>query len=281
MLRVPGSGGDLLLAKARGADVRIVYSPARCRRHRAPRAATAGGVLRRRLRDHRAGQRHGGRTPRRARASSNFSLLVAHVLVPPAVEALLSAPELRDPRPARPGHVCVITGYRDYEADRRALPHSDRGHRLRAARPLARHRCRRAAARARRGARREPVRTCRWRRRQPRGAPTDRRSLRRLRSQMARPRRDPCQRLRAWRRPTPPSMPKRIFVVARLLRVDGAGRLSERSGAAGPAATDRCPHFGQRCTPEHPLGATMVSSEGACAAYFHYGRRPAETEVEP
>jgi hydrogenase expression/formation protein HypD len=33
-----------------------------------------------------------------------------------------------------------------------------------------------------------------------------------------------------------------------------------------------CPHFGRRCTPEHPLGATMVSSEGACAAYFHYGR---------
>jgi hydrogenase expression/formation protein HypD len=34
-----------------------------------------------------------------------------------------------------------------------------------------------------------------------------------------------------------------------------------------------CPEFGTRCTPEHPLGATMVSSEGACAAYFHY-RRP-------
>ena len=33
-----------------------------------------------------------------------------------------------------------------------------------------------------------------------------------------------------------------------------------------------CPEFGGRCTPEHPLGATMVSSEGACAAYFHYRR---------
>jgi hydrogenase expression/formation protein HypD len=33
-----------------------------------------------------------------------------------------------------------------------------------------------------------------------------------------------------------------------------------------------CPEFGTRCTPEHPLGATMVSTEGACAAYFHYGR---------
>ena len=33
----------------------------------------------------------------------------------------------------------------------------------------------------------------------------------------------------------------------------------------------KCPHFGTRCTPEHPLGAPMVSAEGACAAYFHYG----------
>ncbi len=37
-----------------------------------------------------------------------------------------------------------------------------------------------------------------------------------------------------------------------------------------------CPEFGTRCTPEHPLGATMVSSEGACAAYFHYRRAPRE-----
>ena len=37
-----------------------------------------------------------------------------------------------------------------------------------------------------------------------------------------------------------------------------------------------CPEFGTRCTPEHPLGATMVSTEGACAAYFHYKRGPRE-----
>jgi hydrogenase expression/formation protein HypD len=43
-----------------------------------------------------------------------------------------------------------------------------------------------------------------------------------------------------------------------------------------------CPEFGTRCTPEHPKGATMVSSEGACAAYFHYTRadRPAVTATE-
>jgi hydrogenase expression/formation protein HypD len=41
-----------------------------------------------------------------------------------------------------------------------------------------------------------------------------------------------------------------------------------------------CAAFGGRCTPEHPLGATMVSSEGACAAYYRYGRHPALQEAE-
>ena len=42
----------------------------------------------------------------------------------------------------------------------------------------------------------------------------------------------------------------------------------------GLARPPECPAFGKRCTPQTPLGATMVSSEGACAAYFAYGRRP-------
>jgi hydrogenase expression/formation protein HypD len=47
-----------------------------------------------------------------------------------------------------------------------------------------------------------------------------------------------------------------------------------RSGLVlqGRLRPPECPEFGTRCTPEHPLGATMVSTEGACAAYFHYGR---------
>jgi hydrogenase expression/formation protein HypD len=40
----------------------------------------------------------------------------------------------------------------------------------------------------------------------------------------------------------------------------------------GVKKPQQCPAFGKACTPEHPLGATMVSSEGACAAYYHYGR---------
>jgi hydrogenase expression/formation protein HypD len=41
-----------------------------------------------------------------------------------------------------------------------------------------------------------------------------------------------------------------------------------------------CPAFGTRCTPEHPFGATMVSSEGACAAYYRYRAHPIETTSE-
>jgi hydrogenase expression/formation protein HypD len=44
----------------------------------------------------------------------------------------------------------------------------------------------------------------------------------------------------------------------------------------GQIKPHECPAFGTRCTPEHPLGATMVSSEGACAAYYRYRRQPAE-----
>ena len=48
----------------------------------------------------------------------------------------------------------------------------------------------------------------------------------------------------------------------------------ERPGFAGPIKPHECPAFGTGCTPEHPLGATMVSSEGACAAYYRYRRMP-------
>jgi hydrogenase expression/formation protein HypD len=48
----------------------------------------------------------------------------------------------------------------------------------------------------------------------------------------------------------------------------------------GEKKPNQCPAFGTRCTPEHPLGATMVSTEGACAAYYRYRRVDASAEVE-
>ncbi|MGA2793084.1 MAG: hydrogenase formation protein HypD, partial [Roseiarcus sp.] len=114
MLRVPGSGGDLLAAKSRGADVRIVYSPLDALQiaRRAPdrevvffavgfettAPANAMAVYRAKLEGLR-----------------NFSLLASHVLVPPAMRAILSAPVNRVQGFLAAGHVCTIMGFEEYE----------------------------------------------------------------------------------------------------------------------------------------------------------------------
>ncbi|MCP4381951.1 MAG: hydrogenase formation protein HypD, partial [Hyphomicrobiales bacterium] len=114
MLRVAGTGGDLLAAKARGADVRVVYSPldalavARDNPDRqvvffavgfettAPANAMAA---------YRA--KHEG--------LSNFTMLVSHVLVPPAMRAILDGPGNRIQAFLAAGHVCTVMGYDEYE----------------------------------------------------------------------------------------------------------------------------------------------------------------------
>ena len=123
MLRVPGSETDLLKVKANGGDVRIVYSPldaVRLARENPGRKVVFFAV--------------GFETtaPANAMAVSraaaegleNFSVLVAHVLVPPALEALLSSDDVRIQGLLAPGHVCAVTGYRDYEplAERYGVP---------------------------------------------------------------------------------------------------------------------------------------------------------------
>jgi len=269
MLRVPGSHGDLLTAKAHGADVRIVYSPldavaiARCERRRrvvffavgfettAPANAMAAYVAAREGLD-------------------NFSLLVAHVLVPPAIDALLSAPECDIDALLAPGHVCVVTGWHDYEpiAGRHHIPIVVTGF--------------------------EPLDL-----------------LRGVHAAVAQLERGEAQVENQYERvasalgnPAARRMVDEVFVVcSRKWR--GIGELPDSGYALAPAYADfdaervfdlgdlsvdepkdcrsglvlqgrmrptDCPHFGTRCTPEHPLGATMVSAEGACAAYFHYGR---------
>ncbi len=115
MLRVPGSQSDLFRVKAQGGDVRVVYSPiealkiARANRERkvvflaigfettAPANAMAVWQARREGLD-------------------NFSLLVSHVLVPPAIRALMASPENRVQGFIAPGHVCTVMGYEEYEA---------------------------------------------------------------------------------------------------------------------------------------------------------------------
>ncbi len=114
MLRVPGSKCDLLTVKSRGADVRVVYSPLEClkiaRKHPDRQVvffaigfettAPANAMLVWRAKQE---------------GLQNVSVLVSHVLVPPALEAILDSPWNRVQGFLGPGHVCAIMGYREYE----------------------------------------------------------------------------------------------------------------------------------------------------------------------
>jgi hydrogenase expression/formation protein HypD len=274
MLRVPGSERDLLATKAAGGDVRIVYSPldaleiARRERLRqvvffavgfettAP--ATALAVAR-----------------ARAEKLRNFSLLAAHVRVPPALEALLRAPGHRIQGVLAAGHVCTVMGLAEYApiCARHRVPIVVTGFEpldllqgvLCAVRQLEAGRAEVENAYARvvrdegnRAARSlveemfEPVD------REWRGLGTIAHSGLALREDYA--------ELDAARRfPTPQLASERETpcISGRILR--------------GEARPPECPAFGSACRPEHPLGAPMVSSEGACAAYHRY-RRPALQE---
>jgi hydrogenase expression/formation protein HypD len=112
MLRVPGSGCDLLTLKSRGADVRVVYSPldaVKIARENPDRKVVFFGI--------------GFETTAPANAMAihqakrlgvkNFSMLVSHVLVPPAMAAILQAPGNRVQAFLGPGHVCAVMGYRE------------------------------------------------------------------------------------------------------------------------------------------------------------------------
>jgi hydrogenase expression/formation protein HypD len=273
MLRVPGSREDLLKVKARGGDVRIVYSPLDAlrlaRRHpdrkvvffavgfETTAPANAMAV-------HRA----------QAEGLSNFSVLVAHVLVPPALEALLSAEAVEIQALLAPGHVCAVTGYRDYEpvAARHRVPIVVTGFE-----PLdllkgvlaAVAQLERGEARVENQYPRAVVRD---------GNPA---ALRMIEDVFV-------VSDRSWRGLG--EIPRSGYALSPRYsafdaeKVFDVGRVSVREPEecrAGLVLQGRlrpcdCPEFGTRCTPEHPLGATMVSSEGACAAYFHYRRSPRE-----
>ncbi|MBI3784727.1 MAG: hydrogenase formation protein HypD [Deltaproteobacteria bacterium] len=269
MLRVPGSQGDLLLAKARGADVRIVYSPLDA-------VAIARQEPSRRVVFFAVGFET--TAPANAMAAhvaardglDNFSMLVAHVLVPPALEALLSAAGCEIQGLLAPGHVCVVTGYRDYEpiAARYRIPIVVTGFE-----PLDLLRGVHAAVvQLERG-------EARVENQYERVAGIDGNSAaRRVVAEVF----SVCDR--KWRglgeiprsgyglSPAYAGFDaERVFGLADL-RVAEPTDCKSGLVLQGRLRPTQCPQFGKRCTPEHPLGATMVSSEGACAAYFHYGR---------
>ncbi len=267
MLRVPGSGIDLLTAKARGGDVRIVYSPldavalARDNPSRevvffavgfettAP--ANAMAVLRAR--------REGLR---------NFSELVSHVLVPPAMRAILGAPDNQVQGFLAAGHVCVVMGTTEYGPIAREFrvpivvtgfePVDIMEGLLRCIRQLEAGKCEveNAYARAVRAEGNTPAQAI----------------VREVFEVVD----------RNWRGlgPIPGSG---WGLRADLASYDAPRKFGLKPAEMGPAGEcisgeimrgvkkpHHCPAFGTRCTPEHPIGAPMVSSEGACAAYYRY-----------
>jgi hydrogenase expression/formation protein HypD len=269
MLRVPGSGADLLSVKAAGGDVRVVYSPmdALALAERMPErevvffavgfetTAPASAMVAREA---------------RRRGLRNFSLLVAHVLVPPAMEALLAAPERRVDGFLAAGHVCTIMGVEAYQPLARAyrVPVVVTGfepldllqgiHMCVAQLEAGRAEVENQYARVVREAGNAPAQAVlrevfevvprTWRGMGPIVA-----SGLGLRAEYA-----------DWDA-------ERKFGVS---AVGGREDAECRSGQVlrGLLKPPECPAFGTRCTPESPLGATMVSSEGACAAYYRYRR---------
>lgn len=274
MLRVPGSDGDLLRAKAAGADVRVVWSPLDAlklaREHpgrevvflaigfetTAPANAMAATLARR-------------------EGLGNFSMLVAHVLVPPAMRAILADPLARVHAFLAAGHVCSVMGTEQYPAiaARFGVPIVVTGFE-----PLdLLEGIRRAVVQLEEG--RAEVENAYPRAVVARGNEAARRMIEEVFT--------PCDR--NWRGiGTIPASGWRLADAY-------AGLDAEiRFGVDGIAATESsvcrggevlrgtlkptdCPAFGRECTPRTPLGATMVSNEGACAAHWHYGRRREET----
>jgi hydrogenase expression/formation protein HypD len=270
MLRVPGSDTDLLAVKAQGGDVRMLYSP---------------------LDAVQLAQRHPDRhvvffavgfettAPANAMAAwqakqlglDNFSLLVSHVLVPPAMAALLGAPDNRVQAFLAAGHVCAVMGYWQYEplAARHRVPIVVTGFE-----PLdlvhGIYLAVTALEEGRVGVENQYARAVTRAGNQP---------AQKLLAEVF----EVCDR--AWRGiGVIPESGWRLrpeyarYDAERRFDVGSVRAVESPECIAGAILTGHkkprdCAAFGTRCTPEHPLGAPMVSSEGACAAYYQYGRQ--------
>ena len=269
MLRVPGSRGDLFSVKANGGDVRVIYSPldaVKIARETPGREVVFFAV--------------GFETTAPANAMAvfqarqagvgNFSLLVSQVLVPAAMEAILGAPANRVQGFLAAGHVCAVMGYTEYEplSIRYRVPIVVTGF--------------------------EPldilqgVLMCVNQLESGRNE-VENQYARAVRREGNLPARQILQEVftvipRKWRGlgEIPASgyglsEPYHLFDAERRFQVRDqtvAESAECISGLIlqGVKKPHECPAFGTRCTLEHPLGATMVSNEGACAAYQRYRR---------
>jgi len=270
MLRVPGSTQSLFDAKSLGADVRIVYSPLdtlHLARSNPKREVVFFAV--------------GFETTAPANAMAvweaerqnipNFSMLVSHVLVPPAMEAILSSPDCRVQAFLAAGHVCMVMGFEEYVpiSQKYRVPIVVTGFepldllegiqmavaQLESGRAEVENQYARAVRRSgNRPAQERIAEVFEVTRRAWRGIGEIPSSGLRLR--------EPYRRFDAESR----------FAVE-FVHAEESSECIAGLVLQGLRKPYDCPAFGTRCTPDTPLGAPMVSSEGACAAYFHFGRR--------
>ncbi|MEA1896709.1 MAG: hydrogenase formation protein HypD [Bacteroidota bacterium] len=270
MLRVPGSESDLLRVKAEGGDVRMVYSPLDAVRiaeenpekkivffavgFETTAPANAFSVL-----------------EAKRRNLKNYSLLSSHVLVPPAIRAILSSPDSSIQAFLAAGHVCTVMGYEEYIPITREfnVPIVITGFEpvdilqgilastklLEKGKAQVDNQYSRVVSlkgnQAAQGALKEVFKVIdrKWR-----GIGTIQQSGFALSDNYS------------------------DFDAEKIFRLENIEKMESPLCIAGEVLQGmkeppECPAFGKECSPENPLGAPMVSSEGACAAYFHYKRR--------
>ncbi|MFJ7996383.1 hydrogenase formation protein HypD [Streptomyces sp. NPDC096310] len=269
MLRVPGSSQDLFTVKSAGGDVRVVYSPLdalRLARENPDREVVFFGI--------------GFETTAPANAMTvhqahrlgvhNFSLLVSHVLVPPAIAAIMESPACRVQAFLAAGHVCSVMGTSEYPAlaEKYRVPIVVTGFE-----PLD----------ILEGVRRTVLQYEEGRHEVENAYP------RAVRAEGNLPAMEMLRDVfevtdRTWRGiGTIPASGWRLAEKYREFDAESRFDVAEirtaesslcRSGEVlqGLIKPHECPAFGKECTPRVPLGATMVSSEGACAAYYTYRR---------
>jgi hydrogenase expression/formation protein HypD len=267
MLRVPGTHKDLLSVKATGGDVRTVYSPldaVKVAQENPDKEIVFFAV--------------GFETTAPANALSvvraeqlgltNYSLLISHVLVPPAIEALLASPDCRINGFLAAGHVCTVMGYNEYQpiVDKHKVPIVVTGF--------------------------EPldilqgIYLCVKQLEEGR-AELENQYTRVVHQEGNRPAQEIIKKVfavspRQWRGIG--EIPGSGFGVSEAYSQFDASKKFDLSGVHAHESEDcisglilqgikkpnECPAFGTKCTPEKPLGAPMVSSEGACSAYYRY-----------
>jgi hydrogenase expression/formation protein HypD len=277
MLRVPGSDGDLFTLKSKGADIRVVYSPIDCLKIARANpekqvvffaigfetTAPANAML-----VYRAKQE----------AVKNVSVLVSHSLVPPSITYILQSPQNRVQGFLGPGHVCTIMGYREYEpiSTRYKVPIVITGfepldllqgtlmtvRQLESGQAEVENQYSRVLDREGNVAARKLVNSVfeiadrKWR-----GVGWISKSGYKLR----------------WEYREHDA--ERIFSVKEIDTKEPEICISGQI-LKGIKKPHDCPAFGTLCTPLTPLGATMVSAEGACAAYYAYGRHLRKEEEQ-